>query len=597
MKGFVPFLKRHAWAIVVAAAVMLLVESPLFIFPFLAGARYQGVDTVGYFDTDTHYYLARAHEVLEGNGLGSAVIAGDKQGQDLSFNNIEFVLMAPVKLFHIDRFLNLPTIYNLYNAAIVFAIVLVVYALLLGLSGDSVLAITAAGSLIAGSTVLLHASLFPAVSNLYGRMPYPCIESLVFFLFAYFLYRAISGSTRLRDAGIAAGLLGFSCFLSLYGWTFAFAFSGIFCVVLLALRKYPEAVTVFGTAALGAVLGLPALIPLVLFKLSPVSAQSAYFYNALESHAPFWSTIGVLSLVLFAGYAFFFGKSDNRVSLAFVGALPLAGLLIVNQQVITGWSLQNEHYYWYFLLPGATIAGIYAVFKVIRPAWRPWLSAVILGGFLVSLAVNQYLALKVAFPEELREQDYAALMPALSALPQGGVLTALDEGSRPQTMLVPILTNKDLLWSRVSLFQSISMDRVEDIMLFYIYLDIDARRDPIAYLKNVITGPLTPMQYLYKSVEGSRSGLAFDVYEHGFIGGDATGAAAIAVKRQTFFAELLNRYRALFPNDAAARKWLQDQGVRYVLWDEEWSPEWDIAFLKPFTQVQEGNQLSLYELH
>lgn len=592
MSRSIPFFLRHGGAIFFALVVAFLVEFPLVSFPFVAGDRYEGLN-IGYFDADQHDYLARAKEVLEGNGLGNIFIQGNKSAPDPTFSSAELVLMAPVKVLHLDRTWDVPTIYNFYNVIGVFTLVLTLYALMLRLSGSRLLSIASGVFVIAGSAMIFSKELFHAAFNLYGRMPFPYLSSIVFFLFLYFLHRAVCLSSRLRDALIAGALFGLSCYLYFYGWTFTLAFVGVLFLVLLGFKRLAEARQVLIAGILGIILGSFSIVPALSFYFSAAGTQLSYFFSAGQGHAPLLSPFGMLGIAAFLVFWYVFRKTENQTALSFLGALSITGVVALNEQVVTGRYLQYGHYYWYFLVPCTILAGAYILWRFCPSRFRAYGAVAAIVVSLVSMAGGQYLAFRSTLAERLREEEYVPFMRTLHTLPAGAVLAAPDEGDRPEPLLVSILTDKDLFWAFNSLVYHVPIGRIENTLLFYLYLNKNSRVDPAAYLREQVTNPSSPyIISLYQAVEGYQSGFTSDDYHTRFKENDPT----LLSFREELLKELNIKYRSLFPTDAEAREWLYAEGVRYVLWDHARSSEWDIDFLKPVTLVREENGISLFQL-
>src|SRR3989344_3340047 len=90
------FIREHYLIIILGLLLTLLIEAPVLFFPFIAGKTYQGINIVP-FGTDSHFYLSRAKEALEGRGLGSPFLREGKDKQDIFFTYNERALVFPVR--------------------------------------------------------------------------------------------------------------------------------------------------------------------------------------------------------------------------------------------------------------------------------------------------------------------------------------------------------------------------------------------------------------------------------------------------------------------------------------------------------------------
>ena len=175
------FIKEHYWIIILSFLLTVLIFAPLLVFPYVIKNEYQGIN-INAFGSDAHFYLTRGQEVLEGHDLGSPVLREGKNQPDIYLSYSDYILLAPIKLLGLAEKVSLVTIYNIYNFIGVFIIIILIYFLVLQLSGRKLLSIAAALFAIGGYSIVYRKTLFYDDFNIYARVLYPFISSLILFI-------------------------------------------------------------------------------------------------------------------------------------------------------------------------------------------------------------------------------------------------------------------------------------------------------------------------------------------------------------------------------------------------------------------------------
>ena len=591
-------LRTHALPLLVIFVLTLLVEAPLIAFPFFAGERYQGIN-IAHFGNDEHHYISRVKEVLEGHTLGQMYLAEGKDLPDSFQSNIEQILFSPVRMLGLGEEVSATSLVNAFNFVGVFLVLLLMYALVYALSGDILLSLAcsvfAVGgySLIENKTVLytlVHDHrLFYTDFNIYGRSMFPYAAQVPFFAFLIFVYQAVQAPLARPSresfapyayALAAAGAFGFLFYDYLYGWTFALAFLGALFIALLLWRRWAHAALVASIGAIGLLLGSYKLIAMYQLFTSSLGEQFSYFFLTIKNHAPIMSMTGLVVTILFAIYAHV-RRDDKNTSFLF--AIILAGWVALEQQVITGHTVQYGHFYWYFVVPLSIIVGIYMFVRLI-PAYRhlaKWLCATLIALAFVSTIGGQYYSFFTTVPGKLREQDFAPVLQTLQREPYGVVLG--DPGGETYPLLVVDYTDHDTFWVPAAITSAFSPDHLQDALLVYLYLNKNARWDPVGYLRSAL-GASEPEAY--------RSGIPLATYRLSFPQTDASILAA----REPFLKGIGAAYHSRMTSSYAVRTLLSESGVTYVLWDTRQYPEWDLSPLGPLTVLATSTDLVLYSL-
>jgi hypothetical protein len=234
-------------------------------------------------------------------------------------------------------------------------------------SAAAVLIILGFGTLIAGQGIARHVPnlnyLIPlwisnrvAPPSLYHlpflRLYQPSVAFPLFFVLCALVWLALTSPTRRHGivaatgSGLVFALLIFSYF---YLWTAAVAWLACVCVLWLLFKpkERERAAIVFGVIFLFATAALLPYFFLLSHRAATVDAAQALVFT----HQPdlFRLPEGLALLVLaVVGFGVWRGILRGRDTVALIAAsFALAVLVVFNQQIITGRSLQPIHYQWF----------------------------------------------------------------------------------------------------------------------------------------------------------------------------------------------------------------------------------------------------------
>lgn len=602
-------MKPHSWMTFVAFALMVLfIEAPLLWFPFYAGDAYQGIN-IAHFGNDEHHYLTRAKEVLEGHNLGQPYLAEGKDLPDSFHSNVEQVALFPLVASGVGDSVDVVVLYNFLNAVAVFVLLVLIYLLVYRLSKDRLLSTAIALFVIGGyhliqdgtvfSTLIRGEPLFSSLFNLYGRSVFPYALSIPFFAFFILTYLAVKDGSRLLiknasivTATVAAGVLfGFLFYDAFYAWTFALAFLGSLAIGTVLWRKWYSTITVAVIGVIGIAIGSFKLASYYTFFTSDFGAQISYFFLTVYTHAPVMSTTGIATALLFAFYWYRYRDDPNNL---FIFATILAGWVALEQQVVTGRSVQYGHYYWYFVVPLSILVALYMAVRLLgsyRGSWARLASIALILIAFVNVAGVQYQSFPTTIPGKMREQDFAPIITKLQNLPTGVILG--DPGTESYPLLFTIYTDNDLYWVATAVTSLFPIEHLREALLVYLYLDAKTRAHPTDYLNNAIHEPsLSTTAGMYKDLEGYASGVSFQEYSTLIARDDQN----IVRHREKLLQELDEEYGALTRSPQAVKELLHTRGIKYILWDQKQYPEWDLSVLEPLTILATSTNLILYEL-
>lgn len=365
---------KWKWGILAAIFVTLVALIPQFFMWGTRGSQWNGSYAEQH--GDEWVYSAYVQALIDGRPRRNDPYTGrdERPGQQLpeSLFSIQFVpaylIAGPARLLGISS----STAFILLGIIAPFLSCLAIFWLLANVTEDERLASAAAlivlsfGALAAGQG-LVH--LFISGSN-YSFLPFlrryePLAPFPLFFIFCTLTWKALVDRSKALIwplmAGFCLALLIFSYF---FLWTPALAW--LICLAFLwFISKRDDSRRGIRSFAIILLCAVAALIPYAIL----VSRRSQLMdagQKLILSHAPdLFRVPELLGLAVFALLAF--GAKRKRVdprapATIFAASFALTPLLVFNQQIITGRSLQPFHYEWfianYLALIGLVITGI-----------------------------------------------------------------------------------------------------------------------------------------------------------------------------------------------------------------------------------------------
>ena len=132
--------------------------------------------------------------------------------------------------------------------------------------------------------------------------------------------------------------------------------------------------------------------------------------------------------------------------------------------------------------------------------------------------------------------------------------------------------------------------------LLYTFFNRNSRKDFRAFFRQLPTSSdprLALYGNLYQNIEGFSSGLSFYAYhrERG------SPTETFLAHRQRLMDELVAEHEKKAGSSEQVIALLRRYGVRYVVWDQNLHPEWDVSFLGPIAKERVvSHGIHLYEL-
>ena len=365
---------KWKWGVLAALLVTFLALIPQFLLWGTRGSQWNG--SYAELHGDEWVYSAYIQALIDGRPRRSDPYTGRDerpgQPQPESLFSIQFVpaylTAVPARALGISS----STTFIILGILGPFLSCLAIFWLLVNVTQDEKLAgagaliVLSLGALAAGQG-LVH--LFVSASN-YSFLPFlrryePLAPFPLFFVFCTLTWKSLTDRNNslvwAMMAGLCFALLIFSYF---FLWTPALAW--LFCLALLWFISYrSEWRRGIRPFAIIFLIGVAALVPYAILVSRRSQVMDAG-QKLILSHAPDLlrvpELLGLAVLTLLA-----FGVKKQRIALrapatVFAASFALTPLLVFNQQLITGRSLQPFHYEWfianYLVLAGTVITGI-----------------------------------------------------------------------------------------------------------------------------------------------------------------------------------------------------------------------------------------------
>ena len=365
---------RWRWGAAAAVAMMCLALFPQLHFWGSRGRSWQGANAIMH--PDEVAYSAYVASLIRGQPRRNDPYTGrqDERGspQPESLFSIQMIPAYAVALPARWLGLSAATVFILFPALFAFLSALSIYWFIASLTRDNFLGATTVwivlglGTLAAGQGMARHfvnlpfliplwfANLFQGTS-LYHlpflRFYQPAVAFPLFFLFCSLVWRALVSDDRRRaiifalGAGLIFATLVFSYF---FLWTAAAAWLAVLAVLwLVARRERRFSLVVFGIIGSCAVAALIPYFLMLSHRATTVDSVQALVLSHRPDLFRLPELIGFVTmvvLILAVRSARVLGRDPVFLFAISLAALPL---VVFNQQIITGRSLQPVHYEWF----------------------------------------------------------------------------------------------------------------------------------------------------------------------------------------------------------------------------------------------------------
>jgi hypothetical protein len=383
-------------------------------FPFIRNGG--GRSQIGYpsFGQDEMHYVARAHAIWQGKNPAAAFISTTSGVKDGLGNFAEHIFFLPSKLIGINR---LPFPDYFYSVLFIssFLSLASCYYFFKFLTKSRIVGASVALVFIYFSQFVDLSGVHFPVIPMFNRWPTPILHYFLIFLLLRIL---LDPNLRYRRI-LGAFTFAFGFYLYLYSWQTLTALIASAILISIVTRNSNEMKQLFIITLGGILLAMPAILGILQLVLSSRSEGLLRFvFRQEESHVPITDKMSYL-LCLFALAAWIKRKHTNQIILRFVFLCALAGLIVSNQQVLTGKVIQPGHFHWYFIAPAFFSCAALMISQNLKIRKINLLALLILIGIF---GINQVKALSIA-QEEARTQITSGLSVSELESLQGTVFT------------------------------------------------------------------------------------------------------------------------------------------------------------------------------
>lgn len=567
------FLAPHGAAILFALLAGALTLFPQLIVEYRLGDLYQGVHKE--MNNDEGYYTTRAQEVIDGHStLGNPYLYEQKAQPPLQVWIPEAVLAwGSMLLFH-----DLRTGWLAWDFIFPALILLLTYAVLLLLTANRVLSTSVA--------VLLSIGVYLEVFN---RSPSPQVNFAFLLLFIYAFFSAIK--TKKKDAAIASVLLlGAMFYIYTYYWTYIvvlLGITGLSCFVFFRKeRLHAMCAAILGG---GLVLGIPYFYGLWTAKALPYYGESLARVGLITTHSPSGLFIVGAGAAILLWYVFLWRKNIlefSPVSIALASGV-LAGMVAVNQHIITGLNLEfSSHYHWVSMYADF-FALTFSVNALLEraPEWRELIlrvAAVILILFSFASAAPLVQKQIMLTPDFISSERYGPILRWLDANTRtDDVVYANDMLS----YLIPAYTRDNVFYTPGATLYIMPQRDIRMRFLLQHYFGAPFTRDDFSSglaLERQIYGNFYIEQSAHRASLNTLRRLV------------GLGAIPVARYPEDDIASLIEEEKSL-----RTRPFLESLSpyrVDYILWDKKSEPEWRIDRIAGLSRVYEAEGVVVYKI-
>ena len=439
--------KKSWWIIFIGLAIAISVGFPEVLFVSEMGNKYQGVPLMGT-DAEEHY-LASMREAYDGRYVLSNTYSIPK--------NIPFLYPEGGETMagFASRISGLGVIR--FNIAMKFLspflLFLLLYKLVLLIDGRKSVALLSASFIILGSNLaarpneilnlLTPGSGYHPGFNNYFRPINPEISSMLFFGYLVLFYKFIK-TPKILFAIFLGAILGASFYFYLFTWTFLLVLTSLFLVFSVIVKKYELTKKILLTLATALLLSLPYWLEIKRAVSFP-DYQDAALRFGMESGRNFFfsGSLALLSAIMVLLFINYFRGAKKEASI-FGTLFALSALMVYNQQLITGKSIQSPHYHFMTTVPMIivfTVIFTWTCFQKISIFKSIFLQALAVSFALAIFFVNnfnwQMLSYEHTKGTAIQRQDYK---PVINWLEQNAAEDDIVFSSAPLSTLIPVFT-------------------------------------------------------------------------------------------------------------------------------------------------------------
>ena len=571
LSGIKLILNNHKWAIILAILVAVIIAYPQVYFRYDHQDAYHGIELIGASD-DESVWSSRVREAQDGHLSLSCVYFKDGKNDPYIIQPLGSTIVAYLgKIFSLD--LNNTILFSrLFFPFIVF---LIIYGFILLFTKDKLTALVTPSALFLASTLLGRWDIFQLLSGespktdflLLTRPVNPALTWFFFFGFLLFFWLYLE-KKQWRWGILSALMLGLSFYDYFYTWTFLYVFCGVLGLIFLFQKNWRELKRI-AVVLLGAgLIAIPYLINFYQITTYPTYQEVGQRAGLLYTREP---TLGFLVPFIFIIFLLFFPRKW-RERYYFALALVITPFIVLNQQLITGKTLFNAHYHWYFHTPLGIIFLLVIFFNLISQKKREFfkkLSAILI------IAIGIYTGVLIQNSSYNTNEE-----KIIERQRYGQVMDWLDENTEKDEV---IFANNEtahliVIYTPLNVFYHSSAggclvsskDRLLNTLFLFYRLDgVDKEDAQEVFFRDRRKMSAAIYGTYYRETTG--------VYEN---------------IPDEILREIIQKYQASFSvptTDFLNNLWTKYE-VKYLVWDKESNPQWQLnqySFLKKVAEIED----------
>lgn len=492
---------RHWLALAGALLAGLISIAPQILTIKALGKEYQGIPF--FYADDNVYYAAKIREILDGHGwAGSPYFYEYKEAKSLVWPMGEWFYAGPALVFN----LSVPTVILLAKFLLPAVLFFLIYLLAGCLTGEKGTFKHKINALAGGFLValgydlidiktawgLISGQIHSANTLIWTRPVNPIIGALLFFIFLLLLWSIIKSGRRFLF--LPAGLISALMIGYFFSWSLALALVGVLLIIFFIKKEYKTVKALLAAAIISFLASLPYWYNLwQTFSSSRAgsSEQSARLYGLLLTHQPVLNKVLLASLLIFLPCFFYeyWQKKRQEQEMEkwwwFCLALLLAGLAVLNQQIITGRTIWYPHFVQY-TIPAAMIALLVLFYNFIRPRLpRIWLAGILVI-IIASLSFGLAAARTYAYGlEDMKSlQRYGSVLSWLNRKAESDCVVLVNEPGMDLGTLLPAYTPCNVYASAWNFLSALPRARINHNFLVWIRLQGIAPAEIENFLRN-----------------------------------------------------------------------------------------------------------------
>ena len=400
-----PPLLQWKWLILATVPIILLSLGPQIILWYDRGKDWQGAYAT--LHADEYLYSAYIRSLVDGQPRRNDPFTGRPDSEKPSLPETAFSIqfLPPYVLVFVAKLLggSVPLTFIALNVFGALAASLALYWLLGSLTENPRLAATGTLLVLTGGTLCGAQGAIAVLLKLDGvalglpflRRYQPAAAFSLLFVFCTLIWLALHTEDirkRLLWSALAGLLLVILTFSYLYLWTAAIAWLVCFAVLWLVLRWTIDARRMIQVAVVAVAFFAIGLLPYNYF-LSHRSSTVDELQTMISTHRPDMlrvpEVVGIVVLLALAGAVFRGRLNKSNPQLIFAAATALLPIVVFNQQVLTGKSVQPFHFEAYivnYVVLVAVVVGTSLIWQSIKNSALSWITIACLVLGLIDVA-------------------------------------------------------------------------------------------------------------------------------------------------------------------------------------------------------------------